>query len=72
MRAPRRGPMTSQQIVNAVDAANLGVWVPGADNSAYHERVRVFLADLGLDPVDWIRARVAVKLARWSSEDRRR
>ena len=66
MRAPQR-KMTSRQLVAAVDAADLGVWVPGADNSEYHERVRAFLADLGLDPIDWLRARVAMKMTSWET-----
>jgi len=75
MRAPRRGPMTSQQIVSAVDAADLGEYEPGDDpltvacNSEYHNRLRIFLAERGLDEIDWLRARVAVKRNSW---DRRR
>ena len=73
MRAPRRGPMTSRELVDAVDAADLGVYEPGDDpltvacNAEYHNRLRAFLADLGLDPIDWLRARVAVKLNSWET-----
>jgi hypothetical protein len=78
MRAPDHGPMTSQQLVDAVAAADLGEYMPGRDdefgkacNADYHARLRVFLAGLGADPLDWIRARRDVKMARWAAEDGR-
>jgi hypothetical protein len=56
MRAPEHGPMTSRELVEAVANAGLGYDCdPG--------RLRSFLADLGFDPLDYIRARRDVKRA---------
>jgi hypothetical protein len=70
--------MTSRELVDAVAAADLGEYMPYRDdefakaaNADYHARLRTFLAELGLDPLDWIRARVALKLNSWASEDGR-
>ena len=75
MRAPEHGPMTSRELVEAVAAADLGEYAPGRDdafgkasNADYHARLRSFLADLGFDPLDYLRARRDVKLADPSAE----
>jgi hypothetical protein len=77
IRLPK-GKMTSQQLVDAVAAAGFGECMPRsrgefskAVNADYTARLTSFLADLGLTPLDWIRARCDVKLARWTAEDRR-
>ena len=69
MRAPDR-KMSSAELVAAVAAADLGEYMPYRDdefakaaNADYHARLRAFLAELGLDPLDWIRARRDVKMA---------
>lgn len=69
MRAPERRPLTSREIVDAVAAADLGEYVASGDaafdaacNTDYRARTSQFLAGLGLDFVDYLRARVAVKL----------
>jgi hypothetical protein len=78
MRAPANRPMTSRELVDAVAAADLGEFIPCRDddfaraaNADYHARLAAFLAPLGFDQLDWIRARRAVKMARWSAEDGR-
>jgi hypothetical protein len=70
MKPPRYGPMTSRELVDAVAAADLGEYIPCRDdefakacNADYHARLRLFLADLGFDPLDYLRARRDVKLA---------
>jgi hypothetical protein len=77
VKAPER-KMSSRELVDAVAAADLGEYMAGRDdefavavNADYHVRLRRFLADLGLDPLDWLRARRDVKLAEWASEDGR-
>jgi hypothetical protein len=61
--------MTSRELVDAVAAADLGERMPGRDdefakavNADYHARLRSFLADLGFDAVDYLRARCDVKM----------
>ena len=78
MKPPARKPMTSRELVDAVAAAGFGECMPRsrgvsdeAVNADYAARLTSFLADLGLTPLDWIRARCAVKRARWAAEDRR-
>ena len=70
MRAPDR-KMSSAELVAAVTAAGLDddggspafpdeLWA--ALRKERHVKLHAFLADLGLDPLDWIRARRDVKL----------
>jgi hypothetical protein len=72
MKPPRYGPMTSRELVDAVDAAGLGFddyifdrhdEFSRAANADHTVRLRSFLADLGFDPLDFLRARRDVKLA---------
>ena len=56
MKAPSHGPMTSRELVEAV--ANAGL-----DYDCAPGLLRSFLADLGFDPLDYIRARRDVKCA---------
>jgi hypothetical protein len=79
VKAPDR-KMTSAELVAAVTAAGLD---DDGDSAAFPDELRAalrkerqvklhaFLAELGLDPLDWIRARVALKLNSWASEDDR-
>jgi hypothetical protein len=75
MRAPSNRPMTSAELVAAVAAADLGEFMPGraaefarAANADYHARLAAFLAPLGFDQLDYLRARRAVKLADLGAE----
>jgi hypothetical protein len=70
MRPPANRPMTSRELVDAVAAADLGEFIPCRDdefaraaNADYHARLAAFLATLGLDQLDYLRARRDVKLA---------
>jgi len=58
MKPPRYGPMTSRELVDAVAAAGLDDY-----NADHTVRLRSFLADLGFDPLDYLRARRDVKCA---------
>jgi hypothetical protein len=70
MKAPSHGPMTSRELVNAVAAAGLDDYIfdrhdefARAANADHTVRLRLFLAEHGFDPLDYLRARRAVKLA---------
>ena len=70
MKAPRYGPMTSRELVDAVAAAGLDDYIfdrhdefARAANADHTVRLRSFLAELGFDPLDYLRARRDVKLA---------
>ncbi|HEY5180864.1 MAG TPA: hypothetical protein VIJ07_14020 [Dermatophilaceae bacterium] len=71
MKSPSHGPMTSRELVAAVTAAGLdddgdSPSLPdelrAALRSERQVKLRAFLAERGLDPLDWIRARRDVKL----------
>jgi hypothetical protein len=72
VKSPSRGPMTSRELVDAVAASGLAddddsLSFPDDLRRALREerrlKLRAFLADLGFDPLDWIRARRDVKMA---------
>jgi hypothetical protein len=70
MRPPKFGPMTSRELVDAVAAAGLDDYTvfprddfARASNADHVVRLRAFLAELGFDPLDYLRARRDVKLA---------
>ena len=77
MKAPSHGPMTSRELVDAVAAAGLGFDdyifdrhddFARASNADHTVRLRSFLAELGLDPLHYLRARRDVKMADWGFE----
>jgi hypothetical protein len=55
--------LSARELVDAVEAAGL------AERRADDPELRAFLADLGYDPLLWIRARVAVKRAQWFGDE---
>lgn len=70
MKPPRHGPVTSRELVDLVAAAGLDdyTYFPRDDferaaNADHPVRLRAFLAELGFDPLDYLRARRDVKLA---------